>query len=187
MFLLILIIVLLVSYFSKDESKPSSSEELGIIGENKVRNSIGDTNGKQYVINDLRIKDVYGNMAQIDHVVINRYGIHVIETKNWSGVISGNKDNVNWVESFPGSNKVFSLYNPIKQNETHIKRLRSVLGYIPMNNIVCFTNPNVKINGMFDEVCTINKLNEKLHIGTMNYSDKTVDSLYREIRKYQIK
>ena len=57
----------------------------GWFGELLIRFLIGTTKyGEKYVINNLIVADKNGHTSQIDHIVINRGGIYVIETKNFS-------------------------------------------------------------------------------------------------------
>jgi hypothetical protein len=98
------------------------------------------------VINDLLIPAKDGKTAQIDHVVVSKYGIFVIETKNYSGWIFGNENSKNWTQVIYKTKNQF--YNPILQNKGHVKALQELLAdypdvkYIP---IVVFTlNANFK-------------------------------------------
>ena len=49
-----------------------------------------------FVINDLLFRRQNGRTSQIDHVVVSRYGIFVIETKNISGYIYGGEYSQTW-------------------------------------------------------------------------------------------
>ncbi|MEW5771139.1 MAG: nuclease-related domain-containing protein [Pseudomonadota bacterium] len=64
--------------------------------------------------------------TQIDHVVISRYGIFVIETKNYSGWIFGSERQPEWTRSNFGRKDRFQ--NPLRQNYRHIKALSGFLG-----------------------------------------------------------
>lgn len=64
--------------------------------------------------------------TQIDHVVISKYGIFVIETKNYFGWIFGKEREPKWTRSANG--KTESFQNPIRQNIRHIKSLSELLG-----------------------------------------------------------
>jgi len=70
--------------------------------------------------------------TQIDHVIVSRYGLFVVETKNRSGWIFGNDKNDNWTQSNFG--KKTSFQNPLRQNYRHTKSLSEFLG-IPHNKI----------------------------------------------------
>lgn len=45
---------------------------------------------KYIVLNDIMLKDAEGT-HQIDHVVLSKYGIFIIEVKNYGGLIRGNE------------------------------------------------------------------------------------------------
>ena len=63
--------------------------------------------------------------TQIDHLLISRYGIFVVETKNFQGWIFGSEDQPNWTQSIYG--KKNSFQNPLKQNYRHKKCLAEYL------------------------------------------------------------
>lgn len=64
------------------------------------------------VINDLMLR--LGNWtSQIDHVVVSKFGVFVIETKNYQGWISGGENSDKWVQNIFGHK--YELYNPIQQ------------------------------------------------------------------------
>jgi restriction system protein len=63
--------------------------------------------------------------TQIDHVIISKYGIFVIETKNLCGWIYGNADDDRWTQNIYGTKHQFQ--NPLKQNYRHTKCLTEYL------------------------------------------------------------
>lgn len=64
--------------------------------------------------------------TQIDHILVSRYGIFVIEAKNMNGWIFGNEKYSEWTQSFPGGK--FKFQNPLRQNYRHTKCLSKFLG-----------------------------------------------------------
>lgn len=66
-------------------------------------------------------------MTELDLIYIDRTGIYVIESKNYSGWIFGNEAQQNWTQTMPNKKK-FKFYNPIRQNATHIRALQTFLG-----------------------------------------------------------
>ena len=64
--------------------------------------------------------------TQIDHIIVSRYGIFVIETKNMEGWIFGTETQPKWTQSFRKSK--FQFQNPLHQNYRHIKALEEFLG-----------------------------------------------------------
>ena len=70
----------------------------GYLGEWYVSKKLNKLNKRKYkVINNLLLKTIKGS-TQIDHIVISRYGIFVIETKNYKGIIKGNEYDDNWYQ-----------------------------------------------------------------------------------------
>ena len=63
--------------------------------------------------------------TEIDSILINQYGIFVIESKGYSGWIFGNENDKNWTQVIYNYKKRF--YNPIIQNRNHIKNLSNIL------------------------------------------------------------
>lgn len=124
--------------------------------------------------------------SQIDHVVVSRYGIFVIETKDFRGTVYGKEWDKNWTQKTPARQLVFQ--NPIHQNYGHLKAVeRLVEEYdLPIISIVAFSdkgklNINVKDNYVvyIDEVNDIIKKYKKKHI-TRKESKKIYKLLKRK-------
>ena len=70
------------------------------------------------VLNNVYLPQSDGTTAQIDHIVVSRYGVFVIETKNYSGWIFGNADDAEWTQTFYRKRSTFQ--NPLRQNDAHV-------------------------------------------------------------------
>jgi len=70
--------------------------------------------------------------TQIDHVIVSRHGIFVVETKTMSGWIFGSEHQPRWTQSIYG--KSYPFQNPLRQNYKHVKALETLLG-IPTEDI----------------------------------------------------
>lgn len=79
-----------------------------------------------HAINNVTIPTSNGT-TQIDHVIVSRFGIFVVETKNYQGWIFGSAEQSQWTQSLPGGKK-FKFQNPLHQNYRHIKSLSEFLG-----------------------------------------------------------
>lgn len=115
---------------------------LGEEGENAVFACLRHLPEEFDVFNDVVFQHE-GSSTQIDHIVISRYGLYVIETKNMAGPIYGSENNEFWSEFLPRtrhSNKEYRFRNPLWQNEGHIKALRAVLQdtEVPIYGIIVF-------------------------------------------------
>jgi hypothetical protein len=79
-------------------------------------------------INNVTIRTRRGT-TQIDHVIVSRYGVFVVETKNMSGWIFGRGDDPFWSKTNRGNKLRFQ--NPLHQNASHIRALSSVARIAP--------------------------------------------------------
>lgn len=112
----------------------------GRYSENLVRDIISELPGEYFAFNDLLFES-NGYSTQIDHVVVSPYGVFVIETKGYKGWILGGENSEYWTQTIYKSRHQF--YNPIRQNEGHVRFLRHLLrcsANIPFIPIVVFNN-----------------------------------------------
>lgn len=114
----------------------------GKAGEKAVARRLKQLPEEEYkVINDLMLPTTYGT-TQIDHVVISRFGVFVIETKNYRGFIHGRENAEKWTQNIWGNK--YSMLNPIRQNNTHVKTLEYHLKQLNIDchihSIVAFSN-----------------------------------------------
>lgn len=161
----------------------------GKIGERKVRKKLERLANKYdgKLINDVIVPGENDKTSQIDHILISPYGVYVIETKNYAGRIYGSENQKEWTQVLAFGNTKNKLYNPFKQNDTHIFRLKRILSMnIELVNVVVFVNNNTKyINS--DSVWGLSDLkhlidpNEDQRI----ISDKDVESIYNIIMEYK--
>lgn len=122
-----------------------SARVRGILGERRVRRVLGKSKaGEQYVLNDLRFCDENGKTCQIDHVLINHYGIFVIETKNYSGRIYGKERQLEWTQTLNYGKTKNKFYNPVRQNDTHVYYVNRILeARFPVYSAVVFVQGNL--------------------------------------------
>lgn len=87
-----------------------------------------------------------GDTAQIDELIIDDSGIYVIEMKNYKGWIFGNENNQYWTQvlytRYRGVSTKNRLYNPIRQNASHISCIRkNIRGYRgPVHSLIVFSD-----------------------------------------------
>ena len=122
--------------------------------------------------------------TQIDHIIVSRYGIFVLETKNMKGWIFGKERDKLWTQQL--FKKKFKFQNPLLQNYKHTKTISDKFN-IPHDNIksiVLFvgnsTLKNKKIKNVFNSVfqsIKYIKKNEKII-----YSNVETFEIYKAIR-----
>ena len=155
----------------------------GWLGELKVKLVIGRTKPDiKYVINNLTLRIGENKTSPIDHVVINEHGVFVIETKNYSGRIYGNETQLEWTQVLNYGNVKNKLYNPIKQNRTHLYHISNLLnGKLPLFSAVVFVQGNTQyINA--SGVYNLRELRRLLKSNTGEYlSPEKMEEAYKTL------
>ena len=148
---------------------------VGWFGEHWTRESLNKLDKNKYIVlNDIMIL-VNNKTYQIDHIVLSKYGIFVIETKQYNGYITGDKYDNKWVRHLKGNQKVYYT-NPIRQNYGHVKAICELLDISEdkVFNIVCITSKNVKLNIKHDgELTRGYDINEKI----MSFEKEIIDNV----------
>lgn len=147
--IIILIVVLFVYLVWYDSAK-----QKGKRGEMRVSAILSQLSDEYTILNDLVFRTEKGT-TQIDHLVVSKYGIFTIETKNYRGEIYGDDNRKEWTQlivtevtyakkwwktyTYVTKNR---FYNPVKQSVGHafrIKELLSVFPHVKIVPIVVFT------------------------------------------------
>lgn len=108
----------------------------------------------------LRLKE---GTTQIDHVLVSRFGIFVVETKDYKGWIFGNSADRFWTQVL--FRVRFRFQNPIHQNYKHVCAIQELLEFLPadtIRSVVVFTGNAVfktdipdgifRLNGILDYI-----------------------------------
>lgn len=118
----------------------------GEMGEWQVHNILTQLPEEYTLFDDVVLKTSNGTV-QIDHVVVSKYGVFAIETKNYRGEIYGDDNRQDWTQIIVTNVnyrkkwwKTYSyvtknhFYNPVKQSLSHIKiiKKRWLTGHISM-------------------------------------------------------
>lgn len=118
-----------------------------------------------YIFNDLFLPTTRNvKTAQIDHIVVSKYGVFCIETKSHQGNIYGYRHQLYWSQYL--GKKRFQVLNPIMQNRHHVNSLEYSLGNLlkqPINRCVVFPNVDrltvdreprdVSLEGLLSNIC----------------------------------
>ena len=141
-FAFFIIVIAAVAAFFK------SSVGKGIVGEIIIKALIGkqseETGKEQFVIHNFLLQLDNGKTSQTDHVLINSEGVFVIETKNYSGRIYGDDFQKEWTQVLNYGKVKNRFYSPIKQNYTHLCRIKNLLpDNVPIFSVVVFVKGNI--------------------------------------------
>ncbi len=76
--------------------------------------------------------------TQIDHVIVSKYGVFAVETKDKTGWIFGDRNQDQWTQQIYG--KKYKFQNPLRQNYRHTKSLAEFLkiDHSKIHSIVIF-------------------------------------------------
>lgn len=112
---------------------------IGAEGERRVNAALSRKLDEQdyILLEDLTFPTGDGT-TQVDHIVLSRFGVFVIETKNMSGWIFGGKDQARWTQVMRRHKSQFQ--NPLRQNYQHVKVVQDLLGIRSdqLENLVAF-------------------------------------------------
>ncbi|HBC3426917.1 NERD domain-containing protein [Vibrio parahaemolyticus] len=98
----------------------------GVFGEFLVNRLLSILPESDYtLIKDVTLPTSDGT-TQVDHIVVSKYGIFVVETKNMKGWIFGSARQKQWTQKIYRHSSKFQ--NPLHQNYKHIKALETLLG-----------------------------------------------------------
>ncbi|MCL2599019.1 MAG: NERD domain-containing protein [Firmicutes bacterium] len=183
---------------SKRKTKSGFSEEYkdyvnrykGEQGEAWVQSELGQNEaGKKYVLNDVMIcnqtKEGVAS-TQIDHIVLTRYGVFVIETKMYSGRIYGKEGDKHWTQVLKFGEVKNQLYNPILQNDTHLYALKKYAGSMlseaqkdSFYSLVVFPVAELSVEWEHTPVCDIEGAKDFIHRAGKN-AEQTGYSVFSE-------
>ncbi len=78
--------------------------------------------------------------TQVDHILVSRFGVFVIETKHYKGWIFADAKQANWTQVL--FKRKFKFQNPIFQNMRHVRAVEDLLDFLPpgaIKSVVVFT------------------------------------------------
>lgn len=133
------------SFPDSKNSNRTEEEIIGARGEKKCYDmiSIYEKTGSK-ILRNIYLPKSSGETTEIDMLMISQKGIFVFECKNYKGWIFGNSGKKYWYQTLPkGYQKSEShrFYNPIFQNNNHIKALKYILDeHVPYYSILSFSD-----------------------------------------------
>lgn len=152
--------------------------------------------GYNKILSNLYLPRKDGSTTEVDLVVINQYGIYVIESKNYSGKIYGKEQYKFWNQYTNRSKNKF--YNPVWQNNLHVNALKNVLNpdeLEAVHSLIVFSNrsnidkvevnkPNIRIIQRKNLLETLNS--DRFTLKKSYLSTNEIDNKYNELRKYAL-
>ena len=208
--ILILIIIFILIYFYKSKKyKEESYYKITKVDYFDVRYNKGkygeyltykylkrfEKQGAKFLFN-IYVPKKDEETTEIDVLMISNKGIFVFESKNYSGWIFGSDNQKYWYQILPAGrrrNHKQKFYNPVFQNKTHVKYLKSLLGEIaPMHSIITFSDrctlKNINIQNSMVKVIKryqVYNLISSIYNNSEDYlSNEQIDEIYNKLYPY---
>lgn len=149
-------------------------------GEWRVASSLGAMldQSDYTVFSDLTLPTSDGT-TQVDHIVVSRFGIFVVETKNMKGWIFGDAEQETWTQVVFGRKSRFQ--NPLRQNYKHLRAVHDLLAVDAhkIHGVVAFVGtgvPKTKMPG--DVVWGLASLGEYIKFRRfVHFDDREVERI----------
>ncbi len=152
------IVVMMISIGGSSYFKQKADVlESGIQGETMVSSALDQLTNEYEVLDNVQIH-VGDRRAEIDSLVLSKYGIWIIEVKNHKGIIRGNVNNPTWIQdkvSSHGNAYSSEFKNPLRQANRQMSILKEML---QQNGINAFINVVV----VFPSASSVNVNSDKV-------------------------
>lgn len=200
-FLMIYIRISFKEYYDSKYRKSSENTffdtywDIGVEGEFYTYQELEKLERKNEILTNLYIPKKNTEYSQIDLLIVDETGIYVCESKNVSGWIFGSENDEYWTVSL--RNKKYKIYNPILQNEYHIKYLKQLLNDENLEE-VCFKSYivlsercEIKKMKLFSDKAKVLKRDNFLEVLNMDIenskkvlSNEQVNKIYSKLKQY---
>lgn len=90
------------------------------------------------ILADVMLPDGTDNLIHVDYLLLTTVGIFVIDIKDYAGILFGGKKMVQWTQMIGRSSYRFE--NPLFQNESRVLAVKNLVGDVPVQGYVVFTN-----------------------------------------------
>ena len=154
---------LIITIKVKSSKRVKEIENYGKPSEERLKQTLEEAFSPSAVFTNVYIpyiNDGRDRYAEIDAIVIIRSGIFVIELKSHNGkIINGNTRK--WTQIY--NDKRISFYNPIYQNETHIKVIKEILRRegqyrLPIYSVITFSSSKVTFTENYKNLVSLDEL-----------------------------
>lgn len=145
---MIIVVVLILVAFVVFRALRNSPKFKGKAGEKHVHKILTQLPEEYTILDDIILQTSSGT-TQIDHVVVSKYGVFAIETKNYRGEIYGDDERQEWTQIITTDVRYMKkwyktytyvtknhFYNPVKQSVSHANAIKRALSAWPNLKVV---------------------------------------------------
>jgi Nuclease-related domain len=179
--LMLSVVTLLVGFWCGNRRQKWQENQ----GEGAVRRRLTQVfHGPDYhLMNNVTLPD-NGGTTQIDHILMSRYGIFVLEAKHYRGVIHAEADAPRWTQAFSTVRHTFQ--NPRWQNYKHVQVVKRLVPFVApahIHSLVVFTGTATFPAGYPQDVYDLNRL--VAYLRTQTNQILTVEAMERCIGRLE--
>ena len=152
------LVLLLPLFMIPKELGHFEAMKAGMLGENVTDEILEGLPHYYHVLRDVTIRKQNG-FNQLDHIVVGKKGIFVVETKYYSGAVKGRDKDVKILQKKRVKGSVYSsrFLNPAKQVTNHVVAVKRYLKLtewknVPVYGIVFFSHPDARVKVRSKEV-----------------------------------
>lgn len=100
--------------------------------------------GEDYTVLSDILVTLKAGIFSIDHLVVSRFGIFLIDVRDEHGTVEGKPDQREWRVTGLGKKEI--IYNPIWRAREAANSLETQVGSVPITSLVVFVNARFKGN-----------------------------------------
>ena len=170
-----LALLILLIFKIRKEWRRQKVRHFGDRAEETVSQKLKEEFPGSVVLNNIFLKTPQGS-TQIDHILLCKWGVFVIETKSHNGTIRMEKKE--WVQIY--GDKVVRFHSPLLQNESHIKAVKAILSKhralrnLPVRGLVVFTSNKLHLTVQKEGVIRLNQLSPYIKSGGKTKSHRAL-------------
>jgi hypothetical protein len=154
---------MLASCLSLYETRKERARKLlgGEIGENRVVNLLNTMKIER--LDGVVVTTEKGAKAQLDHILLGNQRFIVLETKNWTGTITGGPKDQEWLAT-RNSGEITPHRNPLFQVSRQSRLLKTVSGIPCVGFVIMAGNTQHETGHFVDDVIHITQLSKRLEV-----------------------
>lgn len=144
------IVLFVIIYLLVKAAKKRRTDRIGKGGEKRVAKMLDHFARKHggFALHDLYLP-LYDKTTQVDHVLLGKFGMLVVETKAANGEVFGTENDREWVHII--GEQRHKLYNPLLQNKAHVDCISHLLRCekvykVRIDSLVVFAGKKIILN-----------------------------------------
>ncbi len=163
-----------VKYLFTAKVNPFKDPVKGEEGELRIFVRLDSLEGYHKLLPNVYLTKEDGDTTEIDLIFITEKGVYIIESKNYSGWIFGERKGYYWTQMF-NKNAKYRFLNPIIQNKIHIQVFLKLCDMLQEKHVVSYI--------VFGRDCELKKVETEFENGKVLKIDELIDTISEELKE----